>query len=421
MTAKIVKNARTMSDTGSGRSSPVPPVLSGFPAPIGLVDAGLEQDMLRQQVQQLQQQKQQDDTRLAAMEEALRRIQDDGKRYIQQRDAELDAAKHAAQAAITAAVGAAAGRLPEDGVDKVVGKAPKCELGKYDGTGDLDEWHKRTALLFLSLGTPPRQQVLSCYLNALKGSAYTHVDTFSVQEITSWSLDDLVSHLRARFELPVKQAEHREAFRALKMGTTETMENFYQRFQNTVKKLRPQPDEQALYWAWYFAMPSWIKDRLNMRSEEHYGTLTLRLAAAVNITRRSMAGVSVAYNDQREGPSAPVDPHTPTSMEINAMVKNGNGNGRGRSRGRSGRGNGNDGGTSNGNKSDGGTGKGKSGKNGKQQTSTGTSQPRSGQQSTTSANPNHDPNVCNKCGGTGHWARSCPQNDNNTHRKKGGR
>uniref|UniRef100_A0A7S1JCK6 Uncharacterized protein n=1 Tax=Eutreptiella gymnastica TaxID=73025 RepID=A0A7S1JCK6_9EUGL len=113
-----------MSDTGSGRSSPVPPVLSGFPAPIGLVDAGLEQDMLRQQVQQLQQQKQQDDTRLAAMEEALRRIQDDGKRYIQQRDAELDAAKHAAQAAITAAVGAAAGRLPEDGVDKVVGKAP---------------------------------------------------------------------------------------------------------------------------------------------------------------------------------------------------------------------------------------------------------------------------------------------------------
>ena len=60
--------------------------------------------------------------------------------------------------------------------------------------------------------TPPEKQAAGIFLNSLKGVALTHIDEWPLREIQTWSFDHMAEALSARFELPIKQAAHRQAW-----------------------------------------------------------------------------------------------------------------------------------------------------------------------------------------------------------------
>ena len=56
------------------------------------------------------------------------------------------------------------------------GTIPKLDLMTYDGTGDLDRWHKRCRGVFATIETPVAKQATIAFLNGLRGVAHTYVD-----------------------------------------------------------------------------------------------------------------------------------------------------------------------------------------------------------------------------------------------------
>jgi len=198
------------------------------------------------------------------------------------------------------------------------GTIPKLDLMTYDGTGDLDRWHKRCRGVFATIETPLAKQATIAFLNGLRGVAHTYVDEYPLEEIMNWSFDRLVEVLRARFELTIKQASHRQTWASLQLGKTENIEAFYDRFTKACHHLKPPVSPVDQYWRWYASMPDWVKDRLNMQMAEEGGTL----GEAVVLTRKAMAGMTIAYgSSSRSDMQPPMDPNAPTAMEVNAMHK----------------------------------------------------------------------------------------------------
>ena len=279
-------------------------------------------------------------------------------------------------------------------------RIPKIDLQPYDGTGDIDKWKKRCEAVFTVLGTPAEKQSAVIFLNSLKWVALTHIDEWPMAEINSWPFAHMVEVLRARFELTIKQAAHRQQWQTLTVGGKESLETFYDRFTKAAHKNKPPVSNVDQYWRWYQAMPDWIRDRLNMSMSEEGGTLQ----EAVVLTRKAMAGITIAYGQQQHRPdqlSPPTDPNGPSEMEINALRRDGVDSGKGRGRGR-GRSRGKGGQTDGSQQNDKQKGQGKS-KGGR-----GTGQQQQGQRPD---NKQVDNDTCHKCGGTGHWARSCPSNE----------
>mmetsp|Transcript_68559 Transcript_68559/g.121285 ORF Transcript_68559/g.121285 Transcript_68559/m.121285 type:complete len:94 (-) Transcript_68559:257-538(-) len=59
-------------------------------------------------------------------------------------------------------------------------------------------------------------------------------------------------------------------------------------------------------------MPNWLRDRLTMLN-------ATTLHQAVDITRKAVAGVTIAYHPGSSGHGNTPMPHSPTPMEINAL------------------------------------------------------------------------------------------------------
>ena len=131
-----------------------------------------------------------------------------------------------------------------------------------------------------------------------------------------------------------------------------------------------------------------------MQMAEEGGTL----GEAVVLTRKAMAGMTIAYgSSNRSDMQPPMDPNAPTAMEVNAMHKRErrgggtDGRGRGKGDGRGDRRQQHEAGGDGPRKSEGKNGKddGKSGKSGKG----GKDNPKDG--------------ACHNCGIKGNWAREC--------------
>jgi hypothetical protein len=206
-----------------------------------------------------------------------------------------------------------------------------------------------------------------------------------------------VEVLRARFELTIKQASHRQTWASLQLGKTENIEAFYDRFTKACHHLKPPVSPVDQYWRWYASMPDWVKDRLNMQMAEEGGTL----GEAVVLTRKAMAGMTIAYgSSSRSDMQPPMDPNAPTAMEVNAMHKRErrgggtDGRGRGKGDGRIDRRQQHGVGDNVQRKSEGknGTHDGKGGKSGK---------------SGKGEKDNPKIGACHNCGIAGHWAREC--------------
>ena len=277
------------------------------------------------------------------------------------------------------------------------GTIPKLDLMTYDGTGDLDRWHKRCRGVFATIETPVAKQATIAFLNGLRGVAHTYVDEYPLEEIMSWSFERLVEVLRARFELTIKQASHRQTWASLQLGKTENIEAFYDRFTKACHHLKPPVSPVDQYWRWYASMPDWVKDRLNMQMAEEGGTL----GEAVVLTRKAMAGMTIAYgSSSRSDMQPPMDPNAPTAMEVNAMHKRErrsggtDGRGRGKGDGRNDRRQQHGVGDNVQRRSEGknGTNDGKGGKSGK---------------SGKGEKDNPKIGACHNCGIAGHWAREC--------------
>ena len=98
------------------------------------------------------------------------------------------------------------------------------------------------------------------FLNSLQGVALTHIDEWPMAEINSWPFAHMVEVLRARFELTIKQAAHRQQWATLTVGAKESLETFYDRFTKAAHKIKPPVSNVDQYWRWYQAMPDWIRD-----------------------------------------------------------------------------------------------------------------------------------------------------------------
>ena len=68
---------------------------------------------------------------------------------------------------------------------------------------------------FATIETPAAKQATIAFLNGLRGVAHTYVDEYPLEEIMNWPFDRLVEILRARFELTIKQASHRQTWASL--------------------------------------------------------------------------------------------------------------------------------------------------------------------------------------------------------------
>ena len=221
----------------------------------------------------------------------------------------------AAQLAHAASLQAAQARPRDDRHPK--GSIPKLDLRTYDGSGSLDQWQKRCRGVFATINTPPAKQATIPFLNGLRGVAHTFVDECTLEEIMTWLFDQLVEILRARFELTIKQASHRQTWASLQLGKPENIKTFYNHFTKASHHLEPGVSPVDQYWRWYAAMPDWAKNRLNIQMAAEGGTL----GEAVVLTRKAMAGMTIAYgqgwcSDQMQ---PPVDPKGPTAMEVNTM------------------------------------------------------------------------------------------------------
>ena len=288
----------------------------------------------------------------------------------------------------------------------------KAALETYDGSGDLDRWAARTRQVFLYNETPARKQVQAVHLTALQGPALVHLNRWSLEEINTLDFERLVVILKERFELTIKQCEHQETLRSIKLQKDEGIEIFYEQFTLAKEKVKPKPTDDDQYWSWYFAMPNWLRDRLTMLN-------ATTLHQAVDITRKAVAGVTIAYHPGSSGHGNTPMPHSPTPMEINAL--RGTHAAGPRRRGRSagprrdrkprpvvykGSGKGLPVGTGQGHHGQAGKGDGRS------PFKKWDTRSRNPARHQLPLKPNMGGETCNRCGGKGHWARDCPTTRN---------
>ena len=92
----------------------------------------------------------------------------------------------------------------------------------------------------------------------LRGVAHTFVDEYPLGEIMTWTFEQPVGILQARFELTIKQASHRQTWALLQLGKTENIETFYNCFTKACHHLKPAVSLVDQYWQWYVAMPDWV-------------------------------------------------------------------------------------------------------------------------------------------------------------------
>ena len=59
----------------------------------------------------------------------------------------------------------------------------------YDGSGDLDRWHKRCRGVFATIETPQQKQATIVFLNGLWGVANTYVDEYPLEEIVTCTFE----------------------------------------------------------------------------------------------------------------------------------------------------------------------------------------------------------------------------------------
>jgi hypothetical protein len=166
---------------------------------------------------------------------------------------------------------------------------PRVNLDVYEGgSEDLQQWCRQCLRVFTFLKTPEDMRAQIAILTALKGPALAFIDSLDMTVVAMWDFAQLCAQLQERFQLTVKQVDHRAAWRAISMRDKEDPEGFFARFVATRDRVQPRVSDSDAYWAWYFGVPSWVQDRLNMA-----GCSTL--AEAVDVTRKAMAGASTVY------------------------------------------------------------------------------------------------------------------------------
>ena len=189
---------------------------------------------------------------------------------------------------------------------------PRVNLDVYEGgSEDLQQWSRQCLRVFTFLKTPEDMRAQIAILTALKGPALAFIDSLDMTVVATWDFAQLCSQLQDRFQLTVKQVDHRAAWRAISMRDKEDPETFFARFIATRDRVQPRVADSDAYWAWYFAVPSWVQDRLNMAG-------CSALQEAVDVTRKAMAGASTVYGAR--GPQQTPPPTAAAAdMQIDTM------------------------------------------------------------------------------------------------------
>ena len=275
---------------------------------------------------------------------------------------------------------------------------PRVNLDVYEGgSEDLQQWCRQCLRVFTFLKTPEDMRAQIAILTALKGPALAFIDSLDMTVVATWDFAQLCAQLQERFQLTVRQVDHRSAWRQISMRDKEDAEAFFARFIATKDRVQPRVSDSDAYWAWYFGVPAWVQDRLNMAG-------CSSLNEAVDITRKAMAGASTVYGGRAPQPGATT---AASDMQIDTIRRQ-----------RGGRGGQID------TLKTPGEGKGGKGKKG------GKGEKTKDRKGTGKGTQGAKDEVCHTCGHTGHWKRECrtkaanyktgyaPSDAPNPHRKK---
>lgn len=182
----------------------------------------------------------------------------------------------------------------------------KLQLPEFDGSGDVKRWARKITMALDCMDTDDIQAANVIYLNCLKGPALTFVDSHPTALEGGW--EHLMGILLNRFEVPLLQVDYRHQLRELMLKDGGNVEHFYNKFTGVVARIEPVMSDTEQYYAWYFSMPAWLRDRILSQAD---GTLD----GAVNVTRQALQGAKMAKTLSAPSPQQ----QGPVPMELNTF------------------------------------------------------------------------------------------------------